>query len=101
MQQLKLKYGIEWVKNNVQRGPSIQYTDYYGKRRWYLSDFIIGNTVYEIKSNWTWNKRGQDSIIEQNNINKLKATIEAGYEVKLIREGKEIDYAIEIRRDVS
>jgi hypothetical protein len=97
LQQLKLKYGIEWVKNNVQRGPSIQYIDYYGKKRWYLSDFIIGNTVYEIKSNWTWNKRGKDLITEQNNINKLTATVEAGFKVKLIREGKEIDYAIETR----
>ena len=35
-----------------------------------------------------------DKILEQNNINKLIATRKAGYEVKLIREGKELDYAI-------
>jgi len=68
--------------------------DYYGKPRWYLSDFIIENVVYEIKSDWTWNRQGKDKILEQNNINKLIATKKAGYDVKLIREGKEIDYAI-------
>ena len=83
-----------WVKQKVFRGPSIQYIDYYGKTRWYLSDFIIENVVYEIKSDWTWNRRGKDKILEQNNINKLIATKKAGYDVKLIREGKEIDYAI-------
>lgn len=91
--KLKTKFGIEWVKKNLSRGPSIQYIDYYGKQRWYLSDFIIDNTVYEIKSNWTWNRRGTDKILEQNNINKLTATKAAGYMVKLIREHKEIDYA--------
>lgn len=89
---LKDKHGIDWVKDNVKRGPSIQYLDYYSKTRWYLSDFIINNTVYEIKSNWTWNKRGKDLIAEQNNINKLTATKNAGYMVKLIKEGIEIDF---------
>jgi len=90
---LKNKFGVEWVKQNVFCGPSIQYIDYYGKTRWYLSDFIIENVVYEIKSDWTWNRRGHDKVLEQNNINKLTATRKAGYNVKLIREGKEIDYA--------
>jgi hypothetical protein len=90
---LKSKFGVEWVKQKVFRGPSIQYVDCYGKTRWYLSDFIIENVVYEIKSEWTWNRRGNDKILEQNNINKLIATKKAGYDVKLIREGKEIDYA--------
>lgn len=49
--------------------------------------------MYEIKSEWTWNRRGNNKILEQNNINKLIATKKAGYDVKLIREGKEIDYA--------
>lgn len=86
------EYGVEWVRNNLSRGPSIKYVDFHGKSRWYLSDFIIGNTVYEIKSNWTWNKRGKDLILEQNNINKLEATACAGYEVHLIMEGVRTDY---------
>ena len=90
---LKSKFGVEWVKQNLKRGPSIQYIDYYGKQRWYMSDFIIDNTVYEIKSNWTWNRRGKDKILEQNNINKLVAAANAGFIVKLIRERIEIDYA--------
>lgn len=91
--ELKSKFSIEWVKLNLKRGPSIQYIDYHGKQRWYMSDFIINNTIYEIKSNWTWNRRGQDKILEQNNINKLIASKNAGFEVKLVREGIEIDYA--------
>lgn len=91
---LKSKFGIKWVKENLKRGPSVQYIDYHGKQRWYMSDFIIDNTIYEIKSNWTWNRRGKDKILEQNNINKLKALKCAGFEVKLIREGIELDYAI-------
>lgn len=92
--ELKSKFGITWVKQNLKRGPSIQYIDYYGKQRWYMSDFIIDNTIYEIKSNWTWNRRGKDKILEQNNINKLVAAANAGFDVKLIRERTEIDYAI-------
>lgn len=89
---MKNKFGIDWVRQNLRRGPSIQYIDYYGKQRWYLSDFIVDNTVYEIKSDWTWNRRGRDKIMEQNNINKLRATLQAGYVVKLVREGNEIDF---------
>jgi hypothetical protein len=70
----------------------IQYTDCAGKQRWYLSDYIIGNTVYKIKSDRTWNCQGQNLVAEQNNINKLTATIQAGNTVKLIQEGKTIDF---------
>lgn len=97
IQQCKAIYGIQWTKENLHRGPSVQYIDYYGKPRWYLSDFQIGNTVYEIKSDWTWNRRGLDKILEQNNINKLNAAKQAGFEVKLIREGREIEYAKKIQ----
>ena len=31
-------------------------------------------------------------MAEQNNINKLSAALDAGYKVKLIREGKTIDF---------
>jgi hypothetical protein len=55
--------------------------------------FLIIGDSYGL-GEWTWNRRGKDKILEQNNINKLIATKKAGYDVKLIREGKEIDYAI-------
>ena len=92
IQEYKDTYGIDWVKKNLKRGPSVQYIDYYGKTRWYMSDFIIGDTVYEIKSGWTYNKNGKDIIVEFNNLSKLNATITAGYNVKLIMNGKEIDF---------
>jgi len=91
--KLKNLNGVEWVKHNVTRGPSIRYKDVHGYNRWYLSDYIIGNTIYEIKSNWTWNRRGNDKLLEQNNINKLNSAKDAGYSVVLVREGIEINYA--------
>jgi len=89
---LKETNGIAWVKENLQRGPSVQYVDYYRKTRWYLSDYIISNTVYEIKSGWTWNKNGSDSVLEYNNLSKLNAMLAAGHNVKLIRDGEEIEF---------
>ena len=66
--------------------------DYYGATRWYLSDFLIGDTVYEIKSGWTWNKNGRDTVTEYNNLSKLNAALAAGYNVKLLINGKEIEF---------
>lgn len=92
IEEQKKVNGIEWVKLNVKRGPSVQYVDYYGATRWYLSDFLIGDTVYEIKSGWTWNKNGRDTVTEYNNLSKLNAALAAGYNVKLLINGKEIEF---------
>jgi hypothetical protein len=91
LDSLVLQKGIEWVFENVKRGPVIKYK-FQEMERNYMSDFIIDNTIYEVKSNWTWNKRGKDLLLEGKNITKLKAARDAGYKVKLIREGKEIDF---------
>jgi len=91
LDRLVEKYGLAWVNQNVNRGPTVKYIINEYERN-YLSDFIIGNTIYEIKSNWTWNRRGKDLQLEKQNIAKLTASIDAGYNVKLIREGKEIDF---------
>jgi len=90
LDKLLEQYGIEWVKTNVKRGPNIKYKDPIGVQRTYMSDFQINNTVYEIKSNWTWNRRGQDLLLQQINLLKLKSAVDSGYKVKLIKEGKEI-----------
>jgi len=92
LEKLECEHGLEWVIECVSRGPSLRYLDETGYERWYISDFMIGNIVYEIKSNWTFNNRGKDRLLEQRNINKLQATKELGYFVVLVREGIEIEY---------
>lgn len=85
LEKLEIQYGIEWLKENVQRGPSFWYIDPTDNtERLYISDFIMYNTVYEIKSAWTWNKHGKDKLLEEKNKAKLKSAKAAGYNVILV-----------------
>lgn len=91
LQGLEKQFGLNWVKNNVSRGPSVWYIDPVdGVKKLYISDFIIQNTIYEIKSKWTWNKTGMDPNLELRNKAKLLECVKLGYTVKLILEKKEI-----------
>lgn len=93
LEDLVAKHSLEWVISNVARGPAINYFDPTKQvDRLYLSDFIIGNTIYEIKSNWTWNKHGTDSDLENTNKAKLTAAQANGYNVVLILEKREYKY---------
>lgn len=92
LQTLENLHGIEWVENNVRRGPTVWYVDPTSQvKRLYISDFLIDNTVYEIKSFWTWNKHGKDLSLEQKNKAKLMACKEQGYNVMLVLNGEIID----------
>jgi len=92
LEKLENLNGIDWLNQNVSRGPSIWYIDPTDNiKRLYISDFIIGNTIYEIKSNWTWNKHGKDKILEEKNKAKLTACIKEGYNVILILNKEEIN----------
>ena len=85
LEKLEHENGIEWVKQNVKRGPSIWYNDPVDNvKRLYISDFLIYNTIYEIKSFWTWNKHGKDMKLEERNKAKLIAAKTAGYNVVLV-----------------
>lgn len=93
LESLEHKYGIEWVVNNVSRGPSIWYTDPEDEtKRLYISDFLINNTIYEIKSHWTWNRHGSDTILENKNKAKLNECIKQGYKVVLVLNKKEKEW---------
>jgi hypothetical protein len=93
LEELEQENGIEWVNSNVKRGPSIWYIDPTDNtERLYISDFIIDNTVYEIKSGWTWNKHGTDLVLEEKNKTKLTACIKLGYNVVLILNQNRINY---------
>ena len=61
-----------------------------GIERLYISDFIINNTIYEIKSLWTWNKHGKDLVLEEKNKAKLTSGIRQGYNVVLVLNKEEI-----------
>lgn len=95
LEHLEQTNGIDWITANVTRGPAVWYIDPTDNtERLYISDFLIYNTVYEIKSAWTWNKHGKDIILEAKNKAKLAAAKLAGYEVILILDKKETDASI-------
>mgnify|MGYP001281155190 CR=1 FL=1 len=94
LEVLENKNSIEWLKENVRRGPSIWYIDpMTQKKRLYISDYIIGNTIYEIKSLYTWNKKGKDLDLENLNRAKLNECLAQGYKVVLVLDKKDIEYA--------
>jgi len=72
----------------VSNGLSFKY-DYLDKfNRLYVSDFYIKtiNTIIEIKSKWTYNKRGSDLILENKNLEKKKKVEECSYEFRFLIE---------------
>lgn len=71
LDSLVKKYNIEWVITNVNHGPTIKY-DFKGIARSYLSDYIIDNSIFEIKSSYTWDKFGKDLLLQSKNIAKLE-----------------------------
>lgn len=93
LENLENKNGINWLIENVKRGPSIWYTDPKAlMKRLYISDYIIYNTIYEIKSSYTWNRKGKDLDLENLNKAKLNECIAQGYSVVLVLDKKDINY---------
>lgn len=93
LEDLEVEHGLEWIENNVKRGPSLWYKDPVDlEHRLYISDFIIGDTIYEIKSSWTWNKKGKDIALEEKNKAKLTECVYQGYNVILVLNQKRLTY---------
>jgi len=93
LEELEYQYGIDWISKNVKRGPSFYYIDPNDlEEKLYISDFIIGNTIYEIKSSWTWNKKGRDLLLQKQNIKKLTKCVEEGYDVILVLNQEKLKY---------
>ena len=93
LEDLENKHSVEWVQENVKRGPAIWYTDpITTKKRLYISDYIIHNTIYEIKSSYTWNRKNKDLDLENLNKAKLDECIAQGYGVVLVLDKKEYVY---------
>jgi hypothetical protein len=94
LEKLENEHGIDWIISNVARGPAIWYIDPKTlKKRLYISDYIIYNTIYEIKSSYTWNRKGKDLDLENLNRAKLNECIAQGFSVILVLDKKEIEYA--------
>lgn len=91
--KLEMLHGLDWIAHHVRRGPSVWYIDTTGTKRLYISDFLIDNIIYEIKSYWTWNRHGADMDLENNNKAKLNECLKQGYKVMLVLDGEEIIYA--------
>lgn len=93
LEELETDYDLAWITNNVKRGPSIRYIDPSDlEEKLYISDFIIENTIYEIKSSWTWNKHGKDLVLEQKNKAKLTECVKQGYNVILVLNQQRLKY---------
>lgn len=83
------RHGLKYVADNVKRGPTFTYKHpITGEEKIYVSDFIIGNTVYEIKSSYTWKGLGRET--EAINEAKLNSAKSSGHTVILILDKKEI-----------
>jgi len=93
LSELEIKNGLNWVKNNVKRGPCFRYVDPTTKKeKLYISDFISENTIYEIKGFYTWDKHGKDLALRLQNIAKLDKVLESKYNVILVLEGENISW---------
>lgn len=91
LENFENRLGLEWIRNNIKRGPGIWY-DWQDRPHLYLPDYLIGNTIYEIKSSYTWNRLGKDLQLQERNISKLKATVLSGYSVILVLDHKEMEF---------
>jgi len=79
------------IIDKIQRGPRVYY--FIDKKRMlYTADFQIGNDVYEIKSNWTWDNKGKDKKLRIINKLKLRSLKREGYNPILVLDYKEYNY---------
>jgi len=75
----------QWLKENVQRGPNIEYFHPIKKQmKIYMPDFLVVDIIYEIKSLWTWNGNGTRLDWQEINEAKLQATKEMGWKIQLM-----------------
>ena len=76
---------LEGTISKISRGPSIKYS-FNNDTKTYFSDFIIDNTIYEIKSTYTM--FGLENSFLKKNIAKLDAAKSLGYIVYVVIDDK-------------
>lgn len=91
IEQLVTNYGLEWVRDNVRRGPNFRYWDP-EELCWrnYPSDFVIAHTLYEIKSDYYFAKNQNE--LRKNTL-KLDEALSQGWIVKLVLNHVEYDWS--------
>lgn len=89
LDKLFVQHGLEWILENVKNGKSIPYF-LEGQERIYITDFVIDNKLYEIKSKYTLDDFGRNNEWKIKNSAKLDAALDAGFEVYLVLD--EVEY---------
>src|SRR5690606_18476998 len=89
LESLEKENGIDWVKENVFRGDCFWYEDpRTSKKRLYISDFKILDSIWEVKGAYTWNKHGKDKDLENLNKAKIESVLKSGLDFNLILDGE-------------
>jgi hypothetical protein len=69
------------IINKVKRGPALKY-EFNGEVRRYMPDYLIENSIYEIKSTYTM--FGTDNKFLKRNVAKLLSAKQSGYDVYVV-----------------
>lgn len=94
--QEQLFGSLEVLCNTITVNKTIKYFHTtMNKWRTYIPDYVIGNTLYEIKSHRTWFEYGGQDL-EQTNIDKLNAAFDQGYQVILVLDGVDMNWPVTI-----
>ena len=88
LEKLVSTNGLDWVIANVKNPKAIPYY-FESKRRLYIPDFKIDSTIFEIKSQYTFNDFGKNLRWELKNISKLDSALSTGVKVILVLDGKD------------
>lgn len=88
LESLVGQYGLSWVAAEVKNPKSVPYT-FDNRNRKYIPDFLIDGIFYEIKSSYTWDDFGNNTVWLMKNLAKLESLHVAGYTVILVLDGVE------------
>lgn len=97
LQELEQQNGLNWLYKNVNNGPTINYIDpNTNKETYYKPDFLINQIIIEIKSSWWWDGNGTKPKRLLKNKAKIQASINEGYQYKLILDKKEVTSPLDL-----
>jgi len=91
LETIEKEFSLQYIIDNIVRGPRFKYTGTNDKSRTYYSDFLDKNTntIYEIKSSWWWDSADRKDLDQkENNKRKLLSAESSGYNVVLVLDKK-------------
>lgn len=95
LEELEKQHGIDWIIMNVKIPEPVEYI-FNNKKKRYKPDFLINNTIYEIKSSYSWFEYRRHGRLDQINTAKLNAALQLGYEVVLVLDGIEMVWPVSV-----